>query len=164
MIFPSFLNFMSCSPSHLNLNPVVITTGVSPHGQQVMNFHGSLPAPSVSSSTTPDTAYNPAPFDHSIIDPALLDHDNTSFPHSSPSSLPPPSTTPSTPSTHSCTPSFSGQAKLDAAISKVSHIPDQVKIDANIIRQIFHLSCWQEVYFGSDIHGNATVSFLTSLW
>src|SRR6266550_3777534 len=42
--FPFFPRLHALLATHPNLNPVVITTGVGPHGQEVLNLRGSSSA------------------------------------------------------------------------------------------------------------------------
>ena len=139
--FPFFPRLHVLLSSHPNLNHVVITTGIGPHGHEVMNFRGSLSAPSVPPPSTPDN----------LIDPPLRDHDDIATPSSpTPSSTNPlpffstvstPSastiSTPTSQAVHSCTPSLSSQAKLDAAISKakssISHVGKKRTLDQSFM-------------------------------
>jgi len=106
-----------------------------------MNFRGSLSAPSVQPSpSTPDDFIDPALFDHDdITTPSSPTPSSTNhLPFSSTASTPSASTisTPST-SVHSRTPSLSGQAKLDAAISKakssISHVGKKRTLDQSFM-------------------------------
>ncbi len=130
--FPFFPRLHALLATHPNLNPVVITTGVGPHGQEVLNLRGSSSAASAPQSTIPD----------SVIDPSLLDQDHFGATPSSPSpSQFPPAipTQPSTPSSSSvqlatprkCIPSISG--RLEAAITKasttISRVPKKRSIE-----------------------------------
>ena len=84
--FPFFPHLHALLATHPNLNPVAVTTGVGPHGCEVMNFHGSsASSPSATTSSTPDE----------LIDPVLLGIDSPPTP--TPPSMPATADTPSQP-------------------------------------------------------------------
>ncbi|KAF8636052.1 hypothetical protein AX17_003836 [Amanita inopinata Kibby_2008] len=89
------------SDSHPNLNPVVITTGVGPHGREVMNFHGSSTNSPAPSTITDD-----------MIDPILQDVNPTPS-HPTP-------TPPSAQALSTSTTAPSSSSQLEAAITKAS--------------------------------------------